>query len=145
MLLRERGEALLAAEEEVHMEEMLGHLRREFLGDMGVSRWWREGEEARLESEDSLALLEDVKRATAWANVRFMGGCGGVCGAGETPWILSKQSSQTRELTTGEAGELYAEIGTLRGGWKKLRLEVSRRGVARDEQAAQKTPPHLRQ
>jgi hypothetical protein len=42
-------------------------------------------------------------------------------------------------------GEAKAAIDVLRGGWKKGRLDVSRRSVERDEQDWQKTPPHLRQ
>jgi hypothetical protein len=42
-------------------------------------------------------------------------------------------------------GDSNAEMGIFLGGWRIERLEASRRGVVRDVQGPQKTPPHLRQ
>lgn len=61
------------------------------------------------------------------------------------PCIWSQQSSQTRHSITGETGDSYTDIGKPLGGCRNSRDEVSRRRVVRDEQASQKTPPHLRQ
>lgn len=69
----------------------------------------------------------------------------GVRGVEGVPWTWSQQSSHTREGVIGEMGDANEVNGTLRGGWRKERLEASRRGVSREVQALQKTPPHLRQ
>ena len=45
----------------------------------------------------------------------------------------------------GEMGDSNWVKGTLRGGRRKTRLEVSSKGVEREEHEAQKMPPHLRQ
>ena len=42
-------------------------------------------------------------------------------------------------------GDSNSVKGILRGGWRKRRFDVSSKGVEREEHAAQKTPPHLRQ
>ena len=61
------------------------------------------------------------------------------------PWSWFQQSPQTRESIMGEMGDSNSVKGILRGGWRKRRFDVSSKGVEREEQAAQKTPPHLRQ
>ena len=45
----------------------------------------------------------------------------------------------------GEIGDSNWVRGILRGGWRKRRLDVSSKGVEREEHVAQKIPPHLRQ
>jgi len=69
----------------------------------------------------------------------------GVQGVEGLPWIWSQQSSQTRAGKMGDEGDAKEERGTLRGGWRKERLDASRRGVVRDVHVPQKMPPHLRQ
>lgn len=69
----------------------------------------------------------------------------GVLGSAGRPLIWSKHSTQTLALTIGEEGDSNAVIGTPRGGWMKLRLEVSRRGIKCKLQSAQKIPPHFLQ
>ena len=61
------------------------------------------------------------------------------------PCSWFQQSPQTRESIMGDVGDSNWVKGVLRGGWRKRRLDVSSKGVEREEHAAQKMPPHLRQ
>lgn len=102
--------------------------------------------------ERDIGLLE-IEDGDRWnmemgrerTRLKAEGTISGECGVEGQPWSWAQQSSQMRELTMGELGDSNSDKGTLRGGWRKARLEVSSIGVEREEHGAQKRPPHLRQ
>jgi hypothetical protein len=55
------------------------------------------------------------------------------------------ESPQTRELIMGEVGDSNRVKEILRGRWRNRRLEVLSKDVEREEHAAPKMRPHLRQ
>lgn len=143
--MRREGVGLLVEEDWVSKLETLGVVRRE--RDLGLKLGERRsstGDEEGLWA--GFGERGNLSKAMGLDKARLKDGrMSGVCGVVGQPRIWSQQSSQTRELMIGELGDSKAEMGMFLGGWSMERLEVSRRGVVREVQEPQKTPPHLRQ
>jgi hypothetical protein len=124
------GKATLA---ELALEEGRREMRPERMRlSGGVAR---EDDDNELEGETGMRLVRVGSKSL-----------GSLTGGRVTmPWTMSWQPSHTRRTATGDCWDWKCQTETPRGARWKVRSELSRRAVDWEVQAAQKTPPHIRQ